>query len=76
MEPSEPMGCTGQAQAVSEKEAVPPPPPPLPSSSQEGHLALEQCSLFRIETSGEIRLPAARSDLLPQDRVLGVSPWG
>lgn len=74
MEPSEPMGCTGQAQAVSEREAVP--SPQLPSSSQEGRLALEQCSLCRIETSGEIRLPAARSDLLPQDRVLGVSPWG
>lgn len=31
MEPSEPMGCTGQAQAVSEKEAVPPPPPRSPA---------------------------------------------
>lgn len=28
MEPSEPMGCTGQAQAVSEREAVPPPSSP------------------------------------------------
>lgn len=36
MEPSEPMGCTGQAQAVSEKEAVPPPPPPAPQLVSRG----------------------------------------